>query len=175
MSRDCQIKKRIGSMDNIETYYQACLDQYTGQEAARREFTLKALGILTFCTTVFGVAVSSVEGTLSGIALLFLLVIAAALTLAIALGLCILIPRSWREQFDISRVRKLVDKNKEHNEFVLKMADECKEAINYNRPKLDKSARKIQWLIVAAAIEVVAFICFHGYFLYFRACQIVQV
>ena len=150
-------------MDNTKEYYQACRDQYAGQEADRRELSTKTLAILTFCATVFGVSASLLGDDTKGNMPDSIWVMAGALIVAIVLGLCILMPGKWRQQFKISEVRDLL--GKEHNDFMLAMADECKRAINYNRPKLDKNARKIQWLILAAAIEVVAFIHFQCFLL----------
>lgn len=142
--------------DNTKEYYQACRDQYASQEALNREFSIKTLGILTFCATVFGVAISLLEGKSEGYALTSLWFVGGALVLAVSLGLWILLPRKHKCQFDISAVRDRL--GKEHGDFMLMISDAYERAIQHNWAILRKNGRKMIGLTVVAAIELVAFI-----------------
>ena len=155
-------------MNNTDAYYQSCLEEAKSQDAQNTEFSIKALGILTFGATIFGVGTSWIgPNSVQWIAWSFLAAMGGALAFVACYAVRVLRPHKWRRAFDVSELRGVAkeyesDKQESNNQndFVREIADSYTMAIRWNWKILDHKADMLQCLIKAAVIELAAFVLF---------------
>ena len=151
-------------MEQIEMYHQECRDRLSRQDSLAREFSVKALGILTFGATVFGVGTSFLgAGTkLDPFGLTLIIAIGVSLLAMIIFAANILVADKWSDPSDVSSMQQDLRKFSDRK-FMEGYADTYVKAIGANQRKLQETAYSINWLIVAGMIELLFFIMFRCY------------
>lgn len=143
--------------ENVAEYYEACKRQFDAIEADYRAHHVKVLSILAF-----GVALFTAAMTLSGNVVNSVIeswtygIMSTALAGMIGIGLSVIVPRKWKNEYTLDDIRNLL--NETHEKLILAMADSVNKAIAYNRDNNVRQANKIIWLIRLTALEASAFI-----------------
>ncbi|MCY3487578.1 MAG: hypothetical protein OXH34_03985 [Bacteroidetes bacterium] len=142
---------------NLQTYLQLCKDRTLNQENLNREYSVKALGIVTFAATIFGAGTSWIDSQDVSRFEWVILTLAGLLVCAIAIlvFLCIVKPRDWSEPIKLST--HLLDHAQKENStrFLSGIAKVSRDAIESNQEVLDKRSYSLKWITGLAVAELV--------------------
>lgn len=133
---------------------QACRDEYLSQETQNREFSLKAIGIVAFSITVFGVVITFVNPEkIDSVSVFFLSFISICLLVSIVFAILVVKPKHWVRPFDIKHVLERTDED--GSALAAAMAKAYANAIDKNWRILDPKADYLIYLTYCAAAQVI--------------------
>ena len=145
-------------VNNTISHLDLCKDALSSQEARNREFSQKALGIITFSVTLFGFGVrwmADDEATFP--LLIWCLVIAlgaCALIIAFVGIACVIKPGSWKESRRLDYFQCIALQAK-HSSYLATLADTHRKAAEANRTTLEargKGLKAISWIALGQLV-----------------------
>ena len=146
-------------LNNTKAYLEECLRQFNNQDETHHRFHVRTLGILTFAVTIFSLAIRWMQEPLSMAEQNAIFLMAITLSLAIFLGVSILMPSTWSRPIKLNRLREYLPESEES--LTLKMADIYKKSVNHNWEIVDRMGSQMLFLTIFVSFELVVFICLH--------------
>ena len=147
---------------NLQIYLQLCKDRTLNQENLNREYSVKALGIVTFAATIFGAGTSWLEPQNVSSCEWVLLTLAGLLVCAIAILvlLSIVKPRDWSEPIKLSEDLLNHALKENSTKFLFGIAKVCRKAIKNNQGVLEKRSFSLKWITGLAVAELALLVLF---------------
>lgn len=150
------------SRPNIQTYLELCKDRTLNQQNLNREFSVKALGIITYSTTLIGLGASWIKSediSYFGWTFLILASICVLLIAYIVLGF-IVAPREWKEPIKLSG--DLLDEahTADSLKFLSEVANKNQKAVESNQALLEKRSKGIKRITSLALAELLFVLVF---------------
>ena len=140
--------------DNMPEYHRAVIERAEIQEETNRDYSNRALGILTFSSAVFALTIgdSNFDGTL----LMSIMVSVSFLVFILVCfyGFRTLYLKLWQYPCDFSDLDNRIDKH-DPDVFMEEMAYAYADAVDHNQDMLDSKAGKLQKLTVFATCLVI--------------------
>ena len=135
---------------------QACRDEYLSQETQNREFSLKAIGIVAFSTTVFGAVITFADKEkMDWISWFFLLLTFSFLAGTILNAKQVVIPKGWKRPLKINKVLGKAQKDTGLS-IGVGIGKAYANAIETNWTILDPKARFLKDLICCATAQIIS-------------------
>ena len=147
---------------NLQIYLQLCKDRALNQENLNREYSVKALGIVTFAATIFGAGTSWFDPQNVSSCEWILLTLAGLLvcSIAILVFLCIVKPRDWNEPINLSEDLLNHALKENSTKFLLGIAKVCRKATKSNQGVLEKRSFSLKWITGLAVAELASLVFF---------------
>lgn len=140
------------SLNNIEKHLDVCRDAVLSQENRNKEFSQKALGIITFSATLFGFgARRTIECPCPNAEELLIIGLGICSLLIAFMGLSFVIkPKGWKEPRRLDFYQDIAH-NEKKGDYLITLVDTYRQAVEQNEPILESKAgslRKISWIAV---------------------------
>lgn len=155
------------SLSNIEAYLQLCRNRTQNQQDLNREHSVKALGIITYSTTLLGVGASWVSpGDVTAISWTFLILSSICVVgIALSVLMSIIKPRPWKEPIKISPELLEEAGTAGQKTFLLELAKKNQKAIEHNTEVLEKRSSSLKWITRLTFVELLFIVGFRIFLL----------
>ena len=155
------------SLPNIQAYLQLCKDRTLNQQNLNREYSVKALGIITYSTTLLGVGASWIKPediSYCGWMFLILASICVLWIASIVLGF-IVAPRKWKEPIKLSEDLLGEACRTDSTTFLLEVAGINRKAVESNQALLNKRSEGLKRIALLALAELLFVLIFRIFLL----------